>query len=112
MNPYDVAFYARLDTPPLVVSDWTDPRIRLRDDWHKELFDAAQFAPHDGAARLIGPAQLPAIVCAHDTSWIVGPPGAPPAVPGRVQQAAGTVEAVAWRVQRNLAMCSRGAGPR
>jgi 4-amino-4-deoxy-L-arabinose transferase-like glycosyltransferase len=112
MNPYDVAFYARLDTPPLVVSDWTDPRIRLRDDWHKELFDAAQFAPHDGAARLIGPAQLPAIVCAHDTSWIVGPPGAPPAVPGRVQQAAGTVEAVAWRVQRNLAMCSRGTGPR
>ncbi len=41
---YDVAFYARLSSPAVVISDWDDPAIRLRDNWRKELYDAQRFA--------------------------------------------------------------------
>ncbi len=66
----DVAFYARLGTPPLVASDWADPDLPKRDNWRKELVDAARFAPQD-AALLLPLAELPRLVCRGQRVWLV-----------------------------------------
>ena len=106
LNPYDVEFYAQLDEPPMIASDWHDVQIPSHDDWRKELFDAGAFAPATASKRLIDPALVPGIVCAHEVSWLVGrAEPVPMGVPGRLQQVAGTVEAVAWRVTRDEQAC-------
>jgi len=70
---YDLPFYARLREPVLVVSDWADPKLPLGDDWRKELFDAARFAP-DLGQRLLWPRErLAAILCHPGTVWFVAP---------------------------------------
>jgi len=42
---YDVPFYARLTHPVVIAADWADPEIPKRDNWRKEVFDAARFDP-------------------------------------------------------------------
>src|SRR5438105_1792494 len=42
---YDLPFYAGLREPVIVASDWANPEVPLRDNWRKELYDAARFDP-------------------------------------------------------------------
>jgi hypothetical protein len=44
----------------------------VRDDWHKELFDAARFEPATGVQQLIAPEALRSLLCSHHTAWLVG----------------------------------------
>ena len=60
---YDLPFYARLAKPVLVASDWADPALPTRDNWRKELFDAARFDPAMGQRVLWPLAQLDALPC-------------------------------------------------
>lgn len=76
---FDLPFYARLKAPTPIVLDWTDPDIPLRDNWRKELADAAAFAPLRARTALLQPEQLVAAVCSHAVSWLVGPSAAAPA---------------------------------
>lgn len=70
---YDVAFYAGLRQPPVVIDRWDDPKIALADNWRKELADAARFSPTVANRILVLPEQLPALVCATPVSWVIGP---------------------------------------
>jgi 4-amino-4-deoxy-L-arabinose transferase-like glycosyltransferase len=74
-NFYDIPFYARLAGPVIVASDWADPEVPRRDNWRKELFDAARFdAPL--ARELLWPiARLSELSCGTHTVWYVVPAG-------------------------------------
>ena len=68
---YDLPFYLRAIKPAWVVSRWSDPSIPKFDNWRKELFDAAQFAPETSAAVLLEEAAFTAKLCATQrTVWI------------------------------------------
>ncbi len=73
---YDVPFYAQLQQPVWVLSDWDDPQIKLRDNWRKELHDARRFATAQQQAVLWPVAQAHALVCeGSSTSWVVAHSG-------------------------------------
>jgi 4-amino-4-deoxy-L-arabinose transferase-like glycosyltransferase len=74
--PYDLPFYARLAASVVVVADWSDPAVRARDDWHKELADAGDFAPAAARQNLIQATALPALLCRHRVNWLIGTPAA------------------------------------
>lgn len=76
--PYDIVFDAQLQTPPIVASRWERDEILHRDNWQRELLDAAGFAPEAGRTRLWPLQALDRLPCeAHDT-WFVTPlAGAP-----------------------------------
>ena len=78
---FDLPFYARLKGPTPIVLDWTDPEIQRRDNWRKELADAAAFAPLRARSALLQPEQLAAALCSHPISWVVGPAAAAQALP-------------------------------
>jgi 4-amino-4-deoxy-L-arabinose transferase-like glycosyltransferase len=67
---FAIPFEARLRQPVLVVSDWSPQEVAKRDNWRKELADAAVFEPKQDW--LISDSQLSARVCASRTSWLVG----------------------------------------
>ena len=63
--PFDLNLLAQRSTPLWVVDDWTDPELPKRDNWRKELFDAAAFAaPGVGAQRLLSRQTLDDQLCA------------------------------------------------
>lgn len=107
LHPYDIAFYGHLEQAPRVVSDWKDPAIEHRDDWRKELHDAARFAPERAASTLIDAAQAQALVCRMPVTWWVTRGDLPSSLPARVQEMAGTVETTLWRLQRDPQACAR-----
>lgn len=97
----DVTFEAQLTEPPLVASHWADPALRQRDNWRKELLDAARFNPARGAAVLLPIAQLPQLVCRGHRVWLVEPLGGPEraaAVPGATLVMTGR-HARLWRAE-------------
>jgi 4-amino-4-deoxy-L-arabinose transferase-like glycosyltransferase len=68
---FAIPFEARLRSPMLVVSDWSPESVASRDNWRRELADAAVFEPAQDW--LISEAQLaPRICAAPGTAWIVG----------------------------------------
>ena len=69
--PFDLPFYAALESPMWVVEDWADPDIQARDNWRKELMDAGQFAPDQAAGRLLSLAQLAPRLCAVPVAFVV-----------------------------------------
>jgi len=70
---FDAGLYARLQAPIRVVERWDDETlIRSRDNWRKELADAARFKPEVAAQTLVTPDQLAASLCAQPRSWIIG----------------------------------------
>jgi 4-amino-4-deoxy-L-arabinose transferase-like glycosyltransferase len=75
--PFDLPFYARTDSVMWVVDDWSNPAFALRDNWRKELADAALFAPAAGHEALVPRAQFKARLCASPPGvfWIWGSPG-------------------------------------
>jgi 4-amino-4-deoxy-L-arabinose transferase-like glycosyltransferase len=79
---YDLPFYARLAKPVLIASDWADPALPTRDNWRKELFDAARFDPAMGRRVLWPLAQLAALPCGAGAVWYVLPAGGSARVAG------------------------------
>jgi 4-amino-4-deoxy-L-arabinose transferase-like glycosyltransferase len=73
---YDVPFYAKLDAPARVVDDWASADVQLRDNWRKELADAAQFSPAGAQWALVLPSSLPGAMCGSPISWVIGPSSA------------------------------------
>ena len=73
---YDVPFYAKLDAPARVVDDWASADVQMRDNWRKELADAAQFSAARADWALVLPAALPGAVCSSPVSWVIGPASA------------------------------------
>jgi 4-amino-4-deoxy-L-arabinose transferase-like glycosyltransferase len=73
---YDVPFYARLERPLRVVDDWRSGTGPQRDNWHKELADAGQFASLRAAQVLVLPSALAGAVCRAPVSWVIGPASA------------------------------------
>ena len=72
---YDVPFYARLTRPVIIAGDWTDPEIPKRDNWRKELADAARFDPAL-APRVLRPlADLERYACGVPAVWFIVPAG-------------------------------------
>ncbi len=60
---YDVPFYARLARPVVIAGDWADPEIPRRDNWRKEVFDAARF-DKPRAEQLLRPlAEIATVAC-------------------------------------------------
>uniref|UniRef100_UPI003341F12A ArnT family glycosyltransferase n=1 Tax=Castellaniella defragrans TaxID=75697 RepID=UPI003341F12A len=70
---YDTSFYARRGIPAIVVADWDDPDILYADNWRRELYRAAEFAPEAGHHVLWRPAQWHAALCAPDRPvyWVM-----------------------------------------
>ena len=50
--------------PSWVVDDWLNPEIATRDNWRKELYDAAKFDPAVGKQVLISNEEFNARLCA------------------------------------------------
>ena len=70
---YDLPFYARLKTPVIIASDWVDPELPMRDNWRKEFFDAARFAPTLGREVLRPLNALDDLLCGSGAVWFVVP---------------------------------------
>ena len=71
---YDLPFYAGLKQPPVVASDWADPALPRRDNWRKELFDAARFDPGRGRELLWPINRLNQLTCHPGATWFVMKP--------------------------------------
>ena len=101
---YDLPFYAGPDNPIRVVDEWASPDIQQHDNWRKEFADAAVFAPARAAATLVTPALLPAILCQHAVSWLIGSADVAMAYPFLAQaSAAFTLRGtVLWRLNARL----------
>ena len=70
---HDLSFYADLQKPAIVLSDWDSPKAREADGWRKELSDAARFDPAAGA-RLLRPLSAdPGLPCGTGSLWFVVP---------------------------------------
>jgi 4-amino-4-deoxy-L-arabinose transferase-like glycosyltransferase len=68
---FDIPLYARLAEPVPVISDWHDPAIAERDNWRRELAEAAPFAPALGAALLVDARRGYALRCGNAPLWVV-----------------------------------------
>ena len=77
---YDLPFYADLKQPALIASDWDDPDVPRRDNWRKELYDAARFEPSLGKHVLRPLARLDALSCGPGTTWFVATPAQAPRI--------------------------------
>lgn len=100
---FAIPFEARLRQPIVVVADWSPQEVVKRDNWRKELADAAAFAPHQDW--LISEAMLPARICQSRTSWLIGTVGLPSKYPWLAQaervassRKASSRQLVLWRV--------------
>lgn len=72
---YDVPFYARLARPVVIASDWADPSIPTRDNWRKEVFDAARFDPALAHELLRPLTEVPRMACGASAVWFIVPTG-------------------------------------
>jgi 4-amino-4-deoxy-L-arabinose transferase-like glycosyltransferase len=99
---YDVPLLARLRSPVPVAEDWSDPTITQRDNWRRELADAAAFARPDEAARLIPLDHLGAALCAAPVTWVVATGRVEKLLPVLSAQApvVRSGDAALWRVTR------------
>ncbi|HSC64269.1 MAG TPA: glycosyltransferase family 39 protein [Caldimonas sp.] len=68
---FDIPLHARLVDPVPVIADWSDKRVAERDNWRRELAEAAPFAPKLGAALLVDAAQGFALRCGKAPLWAV-----------------------------------------
>ncbi|MFY7863803.1 glycosyltransferase family 39 protein [Roseateles sp.] len=78
--PFDLAFYADLRRPIIVVEDWADTQLLRRDSWRKELLDASKFSPDRGREVLWQKGKV-GLLCHPGTVWLVGSRQAVAAMP-------------------------------
>jgi len=113
--PFDLGFYTRSANAPWVVDDWSDPDIARRDNWRKELKDAAGFDPAMGARNLVSEAQWRERLCAAPDGarfWVWGVPEDArryPALAGLAPVYAQGRRAV-WRLEADAALRQRLCG--
>jgi hypothetical protein len=69
---FDVPVYARLSDPDRLVENWAAPEIQKRDNWRKEVADAATFAPGRAGALLVTREDFPRAVCGSSVNWVIG----------------------------------------
>jgi 4-amino-4-deoxy-L-arabinose transferase-like glycosyltransferase len=72
---FDVPVYAALRRPVFVVDDWSDATVASRDNWRKELADAARFDRATGSFLLLSVDDAAQVLCAPATTWVVGTDG-------------------------------------
>jgi len=113
--PFDLALYARAPHPMWVVDDWLDQEVPVRDNWRKELYDAASFDPARGKELLVSSAEFTARLCAAPDGsryWVWGTNSDGPVyAPLRgLEPAASSVKFVMWRVDVNEAFRLRACG--
>ena len=77
---YDLPFYTGLDKPAIVASDWASPEVSRRDNWRKELYDAARFDPARARELLWPMARLAELDCHTQAVWFVLSPADVPRV--------------------------------
>lgn len=70
---YEIPFYWQLHEPVLVSGDWKAAEADTRDNWRKELVDAARFDPARASRTLLERTQLAATLCGPRATWVVGP---------------------------------------
>jgi hypothetical protein len=100
---YDLPYYARLKSPVIIAGDWADPALPTRDNWRKEVFDAARFAPALGRELLHPLGQLDTLLCGTGTVWFVVSPGGAKqvaALPG-VARSFTDARTELWRAERH-----------
>jgi len=68
---FDVPLHARLTEPVAVIADWHDPAIARRDNWRRELSEAARFDPGRAAALLVDAEHGFALRCGKAPLWAV-----------------------------------------
>jgi 4-amino-4-deoxy-L-arabinose transferase-like glycosyltransferase len=109
---FDVPLYARLPGPVHVVDEWQSADVERRDNWRKELAEAARFAPDRAARLLVTPAQLADDLCASPVSWVVAPTSSTDRFPflHAAPRVASERATSLWRVDRRH-LCD-GAGMR
>lgn len=96
---FAIPFEARLREPMVVVADWSPQTVNKRDNWRKELADAAAFQPKQ--AWLISSEQLPSRMCASHTVWLIGTDDLPKkyAWLAQAERIAASRRLVLWRVE-------------
>ncbi len=68
---FDIPLHARLVAPVPVIADWNDPKIAERDNWRRELAEAAPFAADRGAAVLVDASRGYSLRCGKAPLWAV-----------------------------------------
>ena len=109
---YDLPLHARLTEPVQVVEAWKAFDIAARDNWRKELYDAARFAPARADAVLVDRPDFAQMLCERPVSWVLAPRDAAArySVLGAAQPVAVTERAALWRFDDH-ACVSRGRTP-
>ncbi len=113
--PFDLALYAKAPNPTWVVDDWLNPEVPVRDNWRKELYDAAKFEPQVGKQVLISAEEFQARLCAAPDGaryWVWGTrsdAGSYAALAGR-EPTATSVKYVMWQVVSDAAFKQRACG--
>jgi 4-amino-4-deoxy-L-arabinose transferase-like glycosyltransferase len=70
--PFSLAFYLQLRQPIYVADAWDEKAVMARDNWRRELFEAARFAPARGKELLIKPeAAARMLRCSDRTVWVL-----------------------------------------
>jgi len=97
---YDVPFYARLARPVVIAADWVDPEIPRRDNWRKEVFDAARFDPPLARELLRPLTELNTMACGASAVWFIVSAGHAERVSGQpgATRAFADKRAELWRV--------------
>lgn len=113
--PFDLALYMRAIKPSWVVDDWLNPEIATRDNWRKELYDAAKFDPAVGKQVLISNEEFNARLCAAPDGaryWVWGTSSDGtdyPALQG-LTPAASSIKFLIWKVEAGPALRQRVCG--
>lgn len=113
--PFDLALYAQAPQLSWVVDDWLNPDVPVRDNWRKELYDAAKFEPQIGKQVLISHQEFDARLCAAPEGsryWVWGTSsdgGSYRALQG-LQPVATSVKYVIWQVVADAAFKQRACG--
>lgn len=72
---FDLRLLARKHVVPAVIDPWDPTQIAREDNWRKEIFDAARFAPARGAAVMWKTGEAWQQRCAPGRIWLALPPG-------------------------------------
>ena len=78
---FDVPFYAHLRQPIMVVDDWSSADVQHRDNWRKELSEAARFDPVAASSRLVDWKDLAATLCRAPVTWVIASSGIEKQIP-------------------------------
>jgi 4-amino-4-deoxy-L-arabinose transferase-like glycosyltransferase len=105
INRYDFSlpFYLRSSQPIVVVDDWDPKEVESKDNWRRELYEAAKFDPSLGSQLLLSRPQIADSICGHRT-WVFGSERSFEGVEG-LRRVAGNRSINVWRTETSQAGC-------